>query len=57
MAPILAFTCEEAWAFVPAYPGKEPFIHLARFPETDENLRRGVDDADGRGSWPSATAS
>ncbi|HSQ36149.1 MAG TPA: isoleucine--tRNA ligase, partial [Candidatus Binatia bacterium] len=44
MAPILAFTCEEAWAFVPGFPGKEPLIHLERFPEVDESLRRGVDE-------------
>ncbi|HUU05972.1 MAG TPA: isoleucine--tRNA ligase [Patescibacteria group bacterium] len=43
MAPILSFTCEEAWGHVPDHPGKESFIHLERFPETDENLRKAVD--------------
>jgi isoleucyl-tRNA synthetase len=43
MAPILSFTCEEAWSFLPAYPGKEPFIHLARFPEADDALAKAVD--------------
>ncbi len=43
MAPILSFTCEEAWAFVPAYPGKEPFIHMARFPEAGDDFSETVD--------------
>ena len=30
--PILSFTCEEAWGYLPDHPGKEPFIHLERFP-------------------------
>ena len=44
MAPILSFTTEEAWAYVPAYEGKEPFIHLSRFPEIEERYRRAVDE-------------
>jgi isoleucyl-tRNA synthetase len=43
MAPILSFTCEEAWGFLPDYPGKEPFIHMERFPRVDEKLLHGVD--------------
>ena len=45
MAPILAFTCEEAWAFVPDAPGKEPFIHLARFPQTRSVPPGAIDEA------------
>jgi isoleucyl-tRNA synthetase len=45
MAPILSFTCEEAWGFLPGWPGKAPFIHLERFPQVDERLRRSVDGA------------
>ena len=44
MAPILSFTCEEAWAFVPDYSGKEPLIHLARFPEISGNFHKPVDE-------------
>ncbi len=33
MAPILSFTAEEAWAFVPAFAGKDPSVHLGEFPE------------------------
>ncbi len=47
MAPILSFTCEEAWGFLPAWPQKAPFIHLERFPGVDEGLLRGVDN----GRW------
>ncbi len=45
MAPILSFTCEEAWGFLPAFPGKSPFIHLERFPEVDEQFRGAVDES------------
>jgi isoleucyl-tRNA synthetase len=47
MAPILSFTCEEAWAFLPDHAGKAASIHLERFPEVDEELRHGVDS----GRW------
>ncbi len=58
MAPILSFTCEEAWGFVPDYPGKEPFIHLERFPAGRRTTWAAAwTTRAGRGSWPSATAS
>jgi isoleucyl-tRNA synthetase len=47
LAPILSFTAEEAWGFLPGWPGKEPFIHLARFPQVDAALQQGVDS----GRW------
>ncbi len=43
MAPILSFTCEEAWGYLPEYPGKASSIHLERFPVIDESYRRAVD--------------
>jgi isoleucyl-tRNA synthetase len=33
MAPILAFTAEEVWQQVPAFPGKTESIHLEQLPE------------------------
>lgn len=36
MAPILPFTCEEAWEVMPDYPGKEESVHLCTFPEEKE---------------------
>jgi len=32
MAPVLAFTSEEIWRFVPDRPDREPSVHLATFP-------------------------
>jgi isoleucyl-tRNA synthetase len=32
MAPILAFTSEEIWKFMPNRPDKEPSVHLTSFP-------------------------
>ncbi len=36
MAPILPFTTEEVWGFLPAFKGKEESIHLEQFPGFDE---------------------
>ncbi len=33
MAPVLSFTAEEVWKFMPVYEGKEESVHLAAFPE------------------------
>ena len=44
MAPILSFTTEEAWEFLPTYPGKEPSIHLALFPTVAEKHAAQVDE-------------
>lgn len=43
MAPILSFTAEEVWKFIPAEPGKPESVHLTLFPEVksdylDEDL-------------------
>jgi isoleucyl-tRNA synthetase len=36
MAPIMSFTTEEAWEYLPEFPGKEASIHLLLFPEVEE---------------------
>jgi isoleucyl-tRNA synthetase len=36
MAPVLSFTAEEVWAFIPA-ADKEPSVHLADFPELHDD--------------------
>ncbi len=41
MAPILCFTAEEVWGYLPEYPGKTPSVHMADLPNVDEAL---VDD-------------
>ena len=36
MAPILAFTADEAWGYFPKRPGSPDCVHLAVFPEPGE---------------------
>jgi isoleucyl-tRNA synthetase len=39
MAPILSFTAEEIWSYMPAGPGRTPSVHLTDFPAPDPDLR------------------
>ena len=39
LAPVLAFTTEEIWGYLPAWKGKESSVHLARFPEVPKEWR------------------
>jgi len=43
LAPILSFTCEEAWQYVPAFTGKEDSVHIHRFPEVEKGRARSLD--------------
>ncbi len=36
IAPILSFTADEVWRYLPAVPGREPSVHLALFPDITE---------------------
>jgi isoleucyl-tRNA synthetase len=36
VAPILTFTAEEVWSYLPQIEGREPSVHLALFPEPDK---------------------
>ncbi|MFP3981608.1 MAG: isoleucine--tRNA ligase [Desulfobacterales bacterium] len=47
MAPILPFTAEEIWSFLPQHDSREPSVHLSRFPEASEEHM----DADLAGRW------
>jgi isoleucyl-tRNA synthetase len=38
LAPIMTFTCEEIWTFLPATPSRAESVHLALFPATAEIL-------------------
>ena len=38
MAPVLPFTAEEVWAFMPEVDNKQKSIHLAEFPKADPGL-------------------
>jgi isoleucyl-tRNA synthetase len=42
MAPILSFTAEEVWKYIPQEPGKAESVHLASFPEVRSEY---LDDA------------
>jgi isoleucyl-tRNA synthetase len=44
MAPILSFTTEEAWAYIPDFPEKESSIHLHQFPEIEEQYFQFIDE-------------
>jgi isoleucyl-tRNA synthetase len=36
VAPILSFTADEVWDYLPAVEGREASVHLAKFPKPDE---------------------
>ncbi len=36
VAPILSFTSDEVWEYLPAVAGREASVHLARFPKPEE---------------------
>ena len=36
VAPILSFTSDEVWEYLPAIAGREPTVHLAQFPKPEE---------------------
>ena len=36
VAPILSFTADEVWDYLPAVEGREASVHLAQFPKPDE---------------------
>jgi isoleucyl-tRNA synthetase len=43
MAPILSFTSEEVWEYIPDFNGKEASVHLHRFPEVEEKYLEQLD--------------
>ncbi len=47
LAPILAFTAEEIWDFIPDFAGKDESVHLSTMPEVDAGLK----DADLFAKW------
>jgi isoleucyl-tRNA synthetase len=36
VAPILSFTADEVWDYLPKLDGREPSVHLAQFPQPEE---------------------
>jgi isoleucyl-tRNA synthetase len=41
LAPILSFTCEEIWQYLPTVAGREESVHLAAFPSAAEIAAEG----------------
>jgi isoleucyl-tRNA synthetase len=44
LAPIMSFTCEEIWRFLPKSENREDSVHLAQFPAATNILGGGVAD-------------
>ena len=42
LAPIVSFTCDEVWQYLPAVPGRLESVHLTSFPQPGEILGSGV---------------
>src|SRR6267154_1932850 len=42
LAPIMAFTCDEAWQYLPSTAGKAESVHLASFPKDSDFLGIGA---------------
>ncbi len=47
LAPVLSFTAEEVWGYLPHLPGAPQSVHLALFPEPEE-LTAGLGEAERR---------
>ena len=54
LAPVLSFTCEEVWGFLPPIEGRAPSVHLALFPKTEQIA--GKDDPTLRSDWTTLLA-
>ena len=54
LAPIMSFTCEEIWPYLPKIQSREDSVHLAHFPSAEQILgSSGVPGADSKshGEW------
>ncbi|MGH9516105.1 MAG: isoleucine--tRNA ligase [Terriglobales bacterium] len=48
LAPVLSFTCDEVWQYLPKMEGRPASVHLAKFPEAKDVLGEGVPAEDPR---------
>jgi isoleucyl-tRNA synthetase len=46
LAPIMSFTCDEVWQYLPKLDSRQASVHLARFPEAKDVLGEGVPEKD-----------
>jgi isoleucyl-tRNA synthetase len=52
LAPIMSFTCEEVWRYLPAMADRPASVHLALFPATEDLLSGAeADDSKQREDW------
>ena len=51
VAPIMSFTADEIWSFLPAIAGREESVHLAHFPKADDITGSVNDPASGQAVW------
>ena len=51
LAPIMSFTCEEVWQYLPAVEGRPESVHLTTFPETSGVLGTNVPPAASDDEW------
>ncbi len=58
LAPIMSFTCEEVWPYLPAVPDRPPSVHLAHFPGASDILGSSVpvEDAKQHEEWSTLLA-
>ncbi len=48
LAPIMSFTCDEVWQYLPKMHSRSTSVHLAKFPEANDVLGEGVSAEDAR---------
>jgi isoleucyl-tRNA synthetase len=48
LAPIMSFTCDEVWQYLPKLDSRQASVHLARFPEAKDVLGEGVPEEDAK---------
>jgi isoleucyl-tRNA synthetase len=53
LAPIMSFTCDEVWQYLPKLESRPASVHLAKFPEAKDVLGEGVpvEDASQKEDW------
>src|SRR6185312_3055039 len=58
LAPIMSFTCDEVWSYLPMLPDRLASVHLAQFPSASDTLGASVavEDAKQSEDWKTLLA-
>ena len=57
LAPVMSFTCEEVWQYLPTLPDRPASVHVAEFPKTADILDgAALDDPKQREDWATLRA-